>query len=251
MTSKRFPKCPVFPVRSNLDRTKLVVKALFCMCNVCSKVYCLDPDFSICKQDSIIEIFYDKIHTANMFLSFLLTPRTGITNQLSPSSTLSSDLDTEHYRSSTTDQNQFGLHQHSWPQSRSPEGQRICLADVFLSNPAECPYKVSIGNGNGDDNQDLLRETTSLSVELEAGMSPPNCFFQHKWNAVICHFLLFQHPSPCFLWENPTLSSSGSSRMDTISLVQGLSRAFHPSDLSDWFKSRNMINQSTPSLWPQ
>lgn len=204
MMSKCFPKCPVFPVRSNLlDRTKLAFKALFCMYNVCSKVYCLDLDFSICKQDSIIEIFYDKIHIANMFLSFLLMSRTDITNQLSHSSTLSSDLDTQHQRSSTTDQNQFGLHQHSWPQSRSPECQRICLADVFLSNPAECPYKVSIGNGNGDDNQDLLRETTSLSVELETGMSPPNWFFQHKWNAVICHFLLFQHLSSLFSLGKP------------------------------------------------
>ena len=96
MTSKCFPKCPVFPVRSNLDRTKLVFKALFCMYNVCSKVYCLDLDFSICKQDSIIEIFYDKIHIANMFLSFLLMSRTDITNQLWHSSTLSSDLDTQH-----------------------------------------------------------------------------------------------------------------------------------------------------------
>lgn len=75
------------------------------MCNVCSEVYCLDLDFSICKQESVIEIFYDKIHIANMLLSFLLMPRTDITNQLSHSSTLSSDLDTQHYRSSTTDQN--------------------------------------------------------------------------------------------------------------------------------------------------
>lgn len=35
-------------------------------------------------------------------------------------------------------------------------------------------------------------------------------------------FLLFQHPSSLFSLGNPTLSSSGSGRIDTISLVQGL-----------------------------
>ena len=64
------------------------------MHNVCSKIYCLDLDFSLLEQEGDIEIFHDKTHIANMLLSFLLVPRADITNQLLHSSTLSSDLDT-------------------------------------------------------------------------------------------------------------------------------------------------------------
>ena len=61
---------------------------------MCSKIYCLDLDFSLLEQEGDIEIFHDKTHIANMLLSFLLVPRADITNQLLHSSTLSSDLDT-------------------------------------------------------------------------------------------------------------------------------------------------------------
>lgn len=61
---------------------------------MCSKIYCLDLDFSLLEQEGVIKIFHDKTQIANMLLSFLLVPRADITNQLLHSSTLSSDLDT-------------------------------------------------------------------------------------------------------------------------------------------------------------
>lgn len=61
---------------------------------MCSKIYCLDLDFSLLEQEGVIKVFHDKTYIANMLLSFLLVPRADITNQLLHSSTLSSDLDT-------------------------------------------------------------------------------------------------------------------------------------------------------------
>lgn len=63
---------------------------------MCSRIYCLDLDFSLLEQEGVIKIFHDKTYIANVLLS-LLVPRADITNQLLHSSTLSSDLDTALY----------------------------------------------------------------------------------------------------------------------------------------------------------
>lgn len=63
---------------------------------MCSRIYCLDLDFSLLEQEGVIKIFHDKTYIANVLLS-LLVPRADITNQLLYSSTLSSDLDTALY----------------------------------------------------------------------------------------------------------------------------------------------------------
>lgn len=59
---------------------------------MCSKIYCLDLDFSMLEQEGVIEMFH-KTHITNMLLSSLPIARADITSQLSQSSTLSSDLD--------------------------------------------------------------------------------------------------------------------------------------------------------------
>lgn len=129
-------------------------------------IYCLNLDFSPLEQEGVIEIVNDK-HVAKMLLSSTPAPRADITNQLPHSPTRSSVSNIAQHRPSPTDQNYFGPHQYSWPQSRST-CHRCYLSGGFRNYPVDYSHMLRIGNG------DKFNEAAKMTViwERESKLTP-------------------------------------------------------------------------------